>query len=278
MLQQRASPQESVSDILETQVTCIRMACNIIQEYKQVPQESTASAFPFIHSLVGATVVALGLIIREPSFKAAYSSLTLHAASSLENYCRKTWVSGKMIRTIRRLNQMASFVLSDSKISESSRPHASIQRSLSISHNTNPTPRSTTWPAHTSPHTTYTGQGHSAATDGYNHISLPTNLIIQSPNSLGPFHQIVLSTNSQQTAEGRTITPTNLVTTDFDFEQTLAGDLIQGGQSPGWATETGLSEIPNDGMAYMAMGWLESLFGTDPESNIILSPEGLGFD
>ncbi|KAF7596709.1 hypothetical protein BBP40_000137 [Aspergillus hancockii] len=270
ILQQRASPQEFVTDILETEVTCIRMACKIIQEFKQVPLESTASAFPFLHSLVGATVVALGLIIREPSFKSTYGNLTLHAAVSLENYCRKTWVSGKMIRTIRRLNQITSSVLSASKATASDRrPYASGRQPPSTIQSNESTSRSTIWPTH--PLTTHPSQTSSAAIDEYPLNSLTTNPNMQVPlrstNPLVPPPPIAPSTHPRQTLEGWTVTPTNLVTTDFDFEQTLTGDLIPASQCFGWTIETGPSEIQNNGMSYMEMGWLESLFGTDLGSN-----------
>jgi hypothetical protein len=248
------------------------MACNIIQEYKQVPQESTASAFPFLHSLVGATVIALGLMIREPSFRATYGDLTLHAAVSLENYCLKTWVSGKMIRTIRRLNQITSSVLSSPRSTSLDRhPY----RSTSTTQNPDPNSRSTNWPTY--PLTTHASQRSPAATDGYNPTSLPTSNNTQSlcsTNLLCPPNSIASLINPRQTPEGWTVTPTNLVTADFDFEQTLTGDLIPGGQSFRCAAETGPSEIQHEGMPYMEMGWLEYLFGTDLGSNVILSPEG----
>ncbi|KAB8219308.1 fungal-specific transcription factor domain-containing protein [Aspergillus novoparasiticus] len=277
ILQQRASPQESIADILETEVTCIRIACNIIQEFKQIPQY-TASAFPFLHSLVGATVVTLGLIIREPSFKATYGNITLHAAISLENYCRKTWVSGKMIRTIRRLNQITSSVLSDSRNRASSRSalqppsHNHKTDTNTVLHTTTTTtlPSSTILPA--SDLTNHT----SAVQSSYIPISALTN---QNTTSLtmSPMHasnSTVPSTHFQHTSEGWTVTPPNLVTTDFDFEQSLTSDLIPGGHVYGWMAGAQLTEFQQDGTAYMEMGWLESLFGTDLGSNVMLPPEG----
>ncbi|KAE8134449.1 fungal-specific transcription factor domain-containing protein [Aspergillus pseudotamarii] len=277
ILQQRASPQESIADILETEVTCIRIACNIIQEFKQIPQY-TASAFPFLHSLVGATVVTLGLIIREPSFKAMYGNITLHAAISLENYCRKTWVSGKMIRTIRRLNQITSSVLSNSRNRASSR--SSMQPS---SHNhttdTNRVPQTTsttTWASSTTlpleNPTSHTSTVHASyipisALTNQNTTSLTTSPM-HAPHSIAP------STHFQHASEGWTVTPTNLVTTDFDFEQSLTSDLIPDGHVYGWMAGTQPGEMQQDGTAYMEMGWLESLFGTDLGSNVMVPPEG----
>ncbi|KAB8253989.1 fungal-specific transcription factor domain-containing protein [Aspergillus pseudonomiae] len=274
ILQQRASPQESIADILETEVTCIRIASNIIQEFKQIPQY-TASAFPFLHSLVGATVVTLGLIIREPSFKAMYGNITLHAAISLENYCRKTWVSGKMIRTIRRLNQITSSVLSHSRNQPSKRSAALQPSSQNHITDTNTAPQTTAWtssmafpPSNNTTHTS-TVQG------GYIPISALTNQNTSSlaTNPIHPSHPIPPLTHLQHTSEGWTVTPPNLVTTDFDFEQSLTSDFIPGGPVHGWMVGTRPSGV-EDGTAYMEMGWLESLFGTDIGSNVMLPPEG----
>ncbi|QMW31765.1 fungal-specific transcription factor domain-containing protein [Aspergillus flavus] len=276
ILQQRASPQESIADILETEVTCIRIACNIIQEFKQIPQY-TASAFPFLHPLVGATVVTLGLIIREPSFKATYGNITLHAAISLENYCRKTWVSGKMIRTIRRLNQITSSVLSSSRTRASSRS-ALQSSSRNYSGDTQTVPQTTstrTWPSSmTLPlenPTSHTSAVHSS----YIPISALTNQNTTSltTSPMHASHSMTPSTQLQHTSEGWAVAPTNLVTADFDFEQSLTSDLIPGGHIYGWMAGTQQSEMQHDGTAYMEMGWLESLFGTDLGSNVMLPPE-----
>ncbi|KAB8239224.1 transcription factor domain-containing protein [Aspergillus alliaceus] len=249
ILQQRASPQEPIADILETEVTCIRIASNIIQEFKQVPQY-TPSAFPFLHPLVGATVVALGLIIREPSFKATYGSLTLHAAVSLENYCRRTWVSGKMIRTIRRLNQMTSSVLSDS--------------STRIASNTEPRPMA--WPSlPTNPLTDHPSQTSTAIASNYTPVSSLANQNTESLSTspIGLSQPINPSIHRQQVPDRWTVIPTNLVMVDFDFEQSLTTDLIPADHTYGWTVGTQANEIQQDGAAYMQMGWLESLFGTD---------------
>ncbi|GAB1201269.1 hypothetical protein APSETT444_010659 [Aspergillus pseudonomiae] len=274
ILQQRASPQESIADILETEVTCIRIASNIIQEFKQIPQY-TASAFPFLHSLVGATVVTLGLIIREPSFKAMYGNITLHAAISLENYCRKTWVSGKMIRTIRRLNQITSSVLSHARNQPSKRSAALQPSSQNHITDTNTVPQTTAWTSSMafppSNNTTHT----STVQSGYIPISALTNQNTSSlaTNPIHPSHPIPPLTHLQHTSEGWTVTPPNLVTTDFDFEQSLTSDFIPGGPVHGWMVGTRPSGV-EDGTAYMEMGWLESLFGTDIGSNVMLPPEG----
>ncbi|KAE8150688.1 fungal-specific transcription factor domain-containing protein [Aspergillus avenaceus] len=249
ILQQKSSPTESIPGALETEITCMRMASNIIQEFRQVPQEYTPSAFPFLHSLVGSTVVALGLIIREPSFKATYGDQTLHAAISLERYCRMTWVSGKMIRTIRRLNQMASSVLGDNG-AEATRSDSS----PFSSQGTNMMPHQANGSA---------SRMNFLMGNNYPRQQTAINSYTDSPFEGGAqLPRLSQSTMPLiQPQPGWSVNPGNLVTTDFDFEQMLTGDAMPGDMPSGWEPQMG--EIQTEGTAGIAMGWLESLFGTD---------------
>lgn len=118
MLQRAISPPSPIPDSPENEVTCMHIAQNMIQGLTKFPKERIRSTFTFLHYFVLATMISLGLIIKEPSFKAAYGSATLQAARVLRTYCRQTWISGRMVRSIYRLNQMATRVMSDG----SSRP------------------------------------------------------------------------------------------------------------------------------------------------------------
>ncbi|RAK96852.1 uncharacterized protein BO80DRAFT_505114 [Aspergillus ibericus CBS 121593] len=108
MLQASVSPSTSTLDTFENEVTCMQIADTLIEEFAQIPEEKAVYTFPFIHYLIGATIVSLGLILKESTFKSAYGRATLHAVQLLESYCSKTWVSGKLIRIVSRLKQMAS--------------------------------------------------------------------------------------------------------------------------------------------------------------------------
>lgn len=90
----------------------MRLAQRIIDDFRNVPEEHPKYTFPFLHYLTSATIIALGLIIKQPSFKSTYGALTLKATRSLREHCRKTWMSGKMIQTVWKLNQMADAILS----------------------------------------------------------------------------------------------------------------------------------------------------------------------
>ncbi|KAJ5110251.1 hypothetical protein N7532_002896 [Penicillium argentinense] len=107
---QRASLSDQ-PDIIENEVICMRLAQQIIDDFSNVPEEHPKYTFPFLHYLTSATIIALGLIIKQPSFRANYDKRTLAAARSLRNHCRKTWMSGEMVRAVWKLNQMADAIL-----------------------------------------------------------------------------------------------------------------------------------------------------------------------
>ena len=116
MLQQALSHSSSVTGSLENEITCMQIAHNIIQGFNTIPKERARSIFPFLYYFVTATMISLGLIIKEPSFKATHGNATIQAARLLRTYCRETWISGRMARTVHRLNQMAARILNDNGI------------------------------------------------------------------------------------------------------------------------------------------------------------------
>ena len=111
MLQRVWSPEQPMPEAIENEVICMRLAQRILDDFSRVPEEHPKYTFPFLHYLTGATIIALGLIIKQPSFKRTYGALTLEAAQSLKEHCRKTWVSRRMTQTVWKLNQMADATL-----------------------------------------------------------------------------------------------------------------------------------------------------------------------
>lgn len=109
VLHHKAAPEA-----IENEVICMRLVRSVIDDFSNVPEEHPKYTFPFLHYLTNATIIALGLIIKQPSFKCAYGGLTLETARSLRDHCRKTWVSEKMAQTVWKLNQMADATLSPS--------------------------------------------------------------------------------------------------------------------------------------------------------------------
>ena len=122
ILQQALSHSNPVTDSLENDITCMQLAHNIIQGFNKIPKERARSIFPFLYYFVTATMISLGLIIKEPSFKATYGNETIQAAKLLRRYCRETWISGRMARTVHRLNRLAAHILNDNGIPGESFP------------------------------------------------------------------------------------------------------------------------------------------------------------
>jgi hypothetical protein len=111
MLQKARTHLQPVPEAIENEVICMRLARSIIDDFASVPEEHPKYTFPFLHYLSSATIIALGIIIKQPSFKHTYAALTLEAARSLKKHCARTWVSGKMAQTVWKLNQMAEAAL-----------------------------------------------------------------------------------------------------------------------------------------------------------------------
>lgn len=113
MLQKAWAPDQLAPDAIENEVICMRLAQSIFDDFNSMPEQHPKYTFPFLHYLTNATIIALGLIIKQSSFKRVYGEVTLRAAQSLWDHCRKTWVSGKMARTVWKLNQMADAIINN---------------------------------------------------------------------------------------------------------------------------------------------------------------------
>ncbi|KAL4863938.1 fungal-specific transcription factor domain-containing protein [Aspergillus spectabilis] len=91
-------------------LVCVHLSISIIRRFSETVYQIGATftfTYAFLHYLITATIMSLGLIIKERSLEAAYGGTTLHGVVIIETYCRKTWVSGKLIRTVSRLGEIA---------------------------------------------------------------------------------------------------------------------------------------------------------------------------
>ena len=139
MLQRARSHQRPAPEAIENEVIYMRIARSIIDDFGNIPEEHPKYTFPFLHYLSSATIIALGLIIKQPSFKNTYATLTLEAVRSLKGHCAKTWVSGKMAQTVWKLNQMADAALSsDDPSSEAIESCASNHSAIDVTHEHRP--------------------------------------------------------------------------------------------------------------------------------------------
>ncbi|PYI03430.1 hypothetical protein BO78DRAFT_374896 [Aspergillus sclerotiicarbonarius CBS 121057] len=217
MLQASVSPSTSTLDTFENEVTCMQIASTLIEEFAQIPEEKAVFTFPFIHYLIGATIVSLGLILKESTFKAAYGGATLHAVQLLESYCNKTWVSGKLIRVVSRLRQMANQLENSEMmgVERSLYKHSSQVFSENHTARTRHTHLTGEFPMTSDrvplsrPSGLPVGDGESAHTD----------LPVQQRNPADP--RLPLQDSSYTSL-------TNLVMSDFDFEEDVIGAVNMG--------------------------------------------------
>lgn len=99
---------------IENELVIGQISRQLIKECLEIPLEQAVFTYPFLHYLISAAIVSIGLIIKEQTYKDAYGDRTLHAIQVMEVYCRRTWVSGKLIRNVLKLSQILSRVLAGS--------------------------------------------------------------------------------------------------------------------------------------------------------------------
>lgn len=101
----------SDEDQLESATVCSSLAASILKSHAAIREENLKYCFPFSHYLTSATMVMMGLMTTEPTLKKRHGSLVLNATRSLNLYCHRIWVSGKMIRWVSRLNLLVQRLL-----------------------------------------------------------------------------------------------------------------------------------------------------------------------
>ncbi|KAL4816901.1 fungal-specific transcription factor domain-containing protein [Aspergillus spinulosporus] len=111
MLNHTLSGPPSDLDSVDNELKCIRLARSIFDQFCEIPDQYPKFEFPFPHYLARTTMISLGLIIKEPTFRQAYGARTLQMSRDIKSICRKTWVSGKFARSAVALNRMAEAVL-----------------------------------------------------------------------------------------------------------------------------------------------------------------------
>lgn len=92
---------------------CTNLAGEILIAHDNVADEEIKFCFPYIHDLISATMVMSNLLTRHPSLKQQYENVLRRAVMSLNTYCYKVWVSGKLMRTVSDLDALVRTVLTD---------------------------------------------------------------------------------------------------------------------------------------------------------------------
>ncbi|KAH7389975.1 fungal-specific transcription factor domain-containing protein, partial [Pyrenochaeta sp. MPI-SDFR-AT-0127] len=111
LLRKPPSGPTEVQNYIGNEVMCLQFAHDIIERHLQIPDKHPKFLYPFIHYLANAATISLVILIKEPLFRPTYGAATILAVRTLRSYCTKTWVSGKLIRSVMRLNQMIAMVL-----------------------------------------------------------------------------------------------------------------------------------------------------------------------
>lgn len=100
-------------DELEFAASCLSLAGNILIAHDSVKDEEIKYCFPYIHYLISATMVMANLLSRHPNLKQQYYDILRRTMTSLNTYCYKVWVSGKLMRTVSELSLQVRTVLED---------------------------------------------------------------------------------------------------------------------------------------------------------------------
>ncbi|KAL4998705.1 hypothetical protein BDV10DRAFT_70102 [Aspergillus recurvatus] len=111
MLSRALAGLASDLDSVENELRCIKLARSIFEQFCDIPDQYPKFEFPFPHYLARTTMISLGLIIKEPTFRQVYGSWTLQMSRDIKSICRRTWVSGKFVRSAVALNRMTEAVL-----------------------------------------------------------------------------------------------------------------------------------------------------------------------
>ncbi|KAF4471028.1 hypothetical protein FALBO_2062 [Fusarium albosuccineum] len=93
-------------DVIANESARAQIAYSIIQFFQEIPDEYPKYVFSLMDYIIGATIVLAAIVVQNPGFKDRYRDVIVAAVQAIAHYCRKTWVSGKTIRVIARLNRM----------------------------------------------------------------------------------------------------------------------------------------------------------------------------
>lgn len=152
-------------------------------------------------------MISLGLICKQPDNSQSLSSLTLQAASTLKRYCQNTWVSGEMVRKIWKLNQLVMTVIESPIPSSNSGPVEELCVSTNLLTD--------------QPDCDSLSSNLKSNTD--NPLPPPAESSTKSPgiaNSVNAFGPGACFDQSQIPPNDSAAEFSNLLMTDFDFEQT----------------------------------------------------------
>lgn len=96
----------------ENESKCAALASSVVDLFSRVLEPYAIYTFPFLQYLLSSASIVLGLLIKEPSFRTLYSQSVFRAARMISIFLKKTWVSGRTVRSVARFNQLVCRSLS----------------------------------------------------------------------------------------------------------------------------------------------------------------------
>ncbi|KAG4292520.1 hypothetical protein FPRO06_12008 [Fusarium proliferatum] len=122
-------------DDLESSIECASLAARILTTHQNIQDDGLKYSFALSHYITSCALVMVGLVSRELGSKRRYGALILTASQCLNEYCQKTWVSGKMMRCVCMLSRLVGRVLaSDSQGGLDHQSSPGMGRSLMADH------------------------------------------------------------------------------------------------------------------------------------------------
>ncbi|KAL4930911.1 transcription factor domain-containing protein [Aspergillus undulatus] len=248
-------------DGVENESKCIKLAKGIFDQFYTMYSQYPSFEFPFPHYLTRTTMISLGLIIKESSFRQVYGDQTLQMSRDIKRLCQRTWISGKFARSVVTLNKMAESVLVRPTAST---PQRNMQNSSSIInlelmppsnpngalYGDNAAILDRTFQSHLE-HADLSAKNGAAITSGHQNSALiggvdpeisqtqaeerngaadfGSQVDLLTPLAPAPYASLMPSSSTidhQVNQPGHPLLPSHLdlVTRDFEFERTFAGD------------------------------------------------------
>ncbi|KAH7419739.1 fungal-specific transcription factor domain-containing protein [Cadophora sp. MPI-SDFR-AT-0126] len=91
---------------VESDTICLQQARSIISMFAQCTAANAVYGFPFLPYLLEATITILSCLTRLPNLRASYKETTEESVRMLTQFCKKSWISGKMARIIFKLGDI----------------------------------------------------------------------------------------------------------------------------------------------------------------------------
>jgi len=94
------------SNNLHSETICLQQARHIVNMFSQCTVTDAVHGYPFLPYLLEVTITILACLTRLPALRVHYRGTVETALEMLTQFCKKSWVSGKIARTIFKLGDI----------------------------------------------------------------------------------------------------------------------------------------------------------------------------